>query len=488
MFQSLGNHEFDNGIKGLTPFIENLSCPVLAANLILTKVPELAGETNLKKSTIINVDGVNVGIIGYLTPDTKTLAVPNNVEYVDEVIALREEVKKLQDRKISIIIAVGHSGYVKDLEIAKEVDGVDLVIGGHTNTFLWNGMTPDSEQPQGPYPTYVKQASGRTVAVVQAYAYTKYFGNLLIRFDSNGEINQITGEPILLDNSIPQDEEVVKIIERYRGDVLNVADEVIGSTSVLLDGESCKLKECNLGNLITDAMVYHYAMLYKGEHWTDAPIGIIQGGGIRSSVSYMEMPANLTKGDLLIVMPFEGYLVTVTVNGRILLQMLEHSVAKRDPLSPPGEFLQYSGIKVVYNFKKPPGSRVISAYVRCAECQIPKYFKLNETKLYKIIIPSFLANGGDGYSMLITQPKVTLYFNELQCTEYYVRHRSPVFPQVEGRIITIGDDDDSDDGDDDEDDDDDDDCHKDSSYRLAVPLTLILSFAISLTLVPITSL
>ncbi|XP_061719225.1 uncharacterized protein LOC133526563 [Cydia pomonella] len=324
-YQSLGNHEFDNGVKGLTPFIENLTCPVLTANIDLTTVPELAAETNLKKSMIIDIDGVKIGIVGYLTPDTKVLAVQNNVEYIDEIVAIREEVKKLQEKKIRIIIALGHSGYVKDLQIAKEVEGVDLVIGGHTNTFLWNGTTPDSDEPQGPYPTYVKQASGRSVPVVQAYAYTKYFGKLLMTFDSTGEAIKISGEPILLDNSIPQDPDVIKIIERYRDDVLNVADEVIGNTSVILSGENCKYLECNIGNLITDAMVYRYAALYKGEYWTDAPIAIIQGGGIRASISYMHMPANITKGDLLIVMPFEGNLVTVSMTGSVIFQMLEHS-------------------------------------------------------------------------------------------------------------------------------------------------------------------
>lgn len=64
---------------------------------------------------------------------------PEGVEIVDEIRGIREEALKLKNRGVDILIAVGHAGYLKDLEIAREVDIIDLVVGGHTNTFLWNG-------------------------------------------------------------------------------------------------------------------------------------------------------------------------------------------------------------------------------------------------------------------------------------------------------------------------------------------------------------
>ena len=97
------------------------------------------------------------------------------------------EAKKLKDRGIKIIIALGHSGYQKDQEIARDCPEVDIVIGGHSHTFL------DSSQPvadkddtnpeavRGPYPTTVVQPSGKKVPVVQAYAYTKYLGKLHVQ-------------------------------------------------------------------------------------------------------------------------------------------------------------------------------------------------------------------------------------------------------------------------------------------------------------------
>lgn len=435
LFQSLGNHEFDNGVNGLTPFIENLTTPVLAANLILDKVPELETEKNLMKSVIFNISGIQIGVIGYLTPDTKVLAIRNDVEYIEEVIAIREEVSKLKKLGVNILIALGHSGFTKDLEIAKQVEGIDLVIGGHTNTYLWNGKSPDSEDPEGPYPTLVKQDSGKTVPAVQAYAYTKYLGKLHLVFNSEGEIIKIIdGNPVLLDNTIPQDPEVLQIINRYRDDVLKISEEFIGITLVILDSRRCRLEECNIGNLITDAMIDQYASQYSGDNWTDTAIAFIQGGGIRTSIAHVNKPANITKGELLAVMPFEGKTVKIKMTGEDLLKMLEHSVAKYFRERPPGQFLQMSGLKVTYDLKNDPGSRVVDVQVRCSNCDIPSYSRLENDKEYNVLMPNFLAMGGDGYSMLDNLPFSVLKYNELESTTNYIQRHSPVYPGIEGRI------------------------------------------------------
>ncbi|XP_049706520.2 protein 5NUC isoform X3 [Helicoverpa armigera] len=432
---SLGNHEFDNGISGLTPFIENLTCPILCANLILTKEPELQAERNLMDSVVFNINGTKIGVIGYLTPDTKVLAIRNDVEYIEEVTAIKKEATRLKNMGVNILIALGHSGFTKDLEIAEKVEDIDLVIGGHTNTFLWNGTTPDIEKAEGPYPTLVKQKSGRLVPAVQAYAYTKYLGKLHILFDSNGEIIRSNGNPILLDNSIKQDPEVLAIVNRYRENIMIITEEVVGTTSVILDGRSCRLKECNMGNLIADAMVYKYASEYRGYGWTDAPAAIIQGGGVRASIAHVNSPANITKGDLLRVMPFDGNVVKVTINGRDVWRMLEHSVWRYNPLRAPGQFLQMSGMMVEYDFQQPPGKRVMKVYMRCGECLNPEYSVLNTTGKYKILMPAFLSMGGDGFSVFDDLPSTPLHYDELNCTMNYIEKHSPVYPSTEGRII-----------------------------------------------------
>lgn len=90
-------------MDGVVPFIRNLSSPVLAANLILDKVPELQNEKNLYKSIIITKDNIKIGIIGYLTPETKYLAPRNKVEYEDEVVAIRKEVQNLKKKMLTFL-------------------------------------------------------------------------------------------------------------------------------------------------------------------------------------------------------------------------------------------------------------------------------------------------------------------------------------------------------------------------------------------------
>lgn len=84
----------------------------------------------------------------------------------------------LKSKGVNIIIALGHSGYDVDRTIARDCPLVDVVIGGHSNTFLYTGDQPDIEPIDGPYPTVITQKSGKKVPVVQAYAYTKYLGEL----------------------------------------------------------------------------------------------------------------------------------------------------------------------------------------------------------------------------------------------------------------------------------------------------------------------
>ena len=108
---------------------------------------------------------------------------------------------------MNIIIAVGHSGFKKDKEIAKQVPLVDVVVGGHSNTFLYSGTPPSNDKPSGEYPTIIEQTSGKKVPVVQAYAYTKYLGHLDLTFDENGNLIHWSGNPILLNQSYPKGNE-----------------------------------------------------------------------------------------------------------------------------------------------------------------------------------------------------------------------------------------------------------------------------------------
>ncbi|KAG6455117.1 hypothetical protein O3G_MSEX009026 [Manduca sexta] len=435
---SLGNHEFDEAIEGLIPFIRNVTTPVLAANLILNKVPELQNESNLHRSIIIIKNGVKIGIIGYLTPQTKYLVFKNDVEYEDEVIALKREVKQLKHKGVNILIALGHSGFEEDLIIAKEVEDIDLVIGGHSNTFLWNDIVTDeiTEPISGPYPTVVRQASGRLVRVVQAYAYTKYLGKLHLIFDSDGEIIECDGTPLLLDQEVPRDPELMKIVNKYRVEVERISNEVVGSSQVFLDGKTCRLQECNLGDLITTAMLNYT----QENHLSNVNIAIIAGGRIRSSISHPQTPFSLTRGEWMTVLPFSDVLTIVTMNGSTLREGLEHSVSEWNPVDSKGQFLQFSGIEVVYDLEKPPGSRVVKAKAVCSNCGQFKPVDVKDYYEYEVLMPSFLAQRGDGFTMFDGLPDWPLTYNELECVLYYVNKYSPINQTRNGRITLLNED------------------------------------------------
>jgi len=118
---SLGNHEFDDGVNDLEAFTSTIqdSYPMLACNLDVSRVPLLQGK--IQPYIIRDVGGEKVAIIGYVTPDTKELSDTGDVIFLDEASSLERAVEEVQSQGVNIVIAVGHSGYEKDLEIAKEV-------------------------------------------------------------------------------------------------------------------------------------------------------------------------------------------------------------------------------------------------------------------------------------------------------------------------------------------------------------------------------
>ncbi|XP_029168931.1 protein 5NUC-like [Nylanderia fulva] len=439
---SLGNHEFDDGVKGLIPFIQNASYPILTANLDLSKQPDLAA-TNLKNSTILEVNGHKIGVIGYLTPETTVLSSTENVEFKDEVESIRREAKMLKEQGVDILIALGHSGYETDKRIAREVEDIDLVIGGHTNTFLYRGKPPDSEVPEGFYPTEIIQKSGRKTYVVQAYAYTKYLGNFSVSFDARGEVTHIEGNPILVDAKVEQAKDILKLISDKRKPIDEMEHKIIGKTRVLLDGDfqSCRRQECNMGNLICDAMLDYYAGEYLNKDgWTDAAIAIHNGGSIRASITRARND-DITRKDIISVLPFGNIIVKLSVTGELILSMLEWSVHNLDNLTSTGNlngaFLQYSGLQVAYDINRPPNSRVVSVQVQCATCRVPTYSKLQPNLTYNILINDFIAKGGDGFHMLESIERTPLSITLADVLERYIEKHSPIYPGVEWRISYV---------------------------------------------------
>ena len=435
---SLGNHEFDDGVAGLVPFIQNATFPIVTSNLDLSKQPDLAA-TKLLNSTVLTVNGTKIGVIGYLTPETKMISSTDNVIFLDEVASVRREAEELKKQGVKILIALGHSGFEMDKKIAREVEDIDIVIGGHTNTFLYNGQKPDLEEPEGLYPTEVVQKSGRKVYVVQAYAYTKYLGNFTVTFDPQGEVTQIKGNPVLVDSSIEQAKDILKELDGMRGAIQNVSLAVVGKTRVLLEGDSkvCRRRECNLGNLITDAMIDYRAGEYGGKiGWTDAAIAFQNGGSIRTSIT-RDNDDQVTMGDILNVLPFNNIILKAPLTGELILSVLEwsvHSLEMNNTANLFGAFAQYSGLQVVYDLSRPKNSRVVSVQVQCASCDIPAYSELERNKTYNVLLSDFMQSGGDGYVMLKDLKTQSLGITIADALVKYFQKHSPVHSGVEWRI------------------------------------------------------
>ncbi|XP_032670459.1 protein 5NUC-like [Odontomachus brunneus] len=436
---SLGNHEFDDGIQGLIPFIQNVTFPIVTSNLDLSMQPDLR-DTKLKKSTILEVNGRKIGVIGYLTPETKILSTTENVIFKDEVESIQKEAKKLKAQGIDILIALGHSGYETDKRIAKEVEDIDLVIGGHTNTFLYEGTPPDSEVPEGFYPTEITQESKRKVYVVQAYAYTKYLGNFSVSFDASGEVTHIKGNPILVDSTVKQAEDVQEMIIQMKKPIDELMNITIGKTRVLLDGDSknCRRKECNLGNLICDSIIDYYATQYLAKKgWTNAAIAIQNSGSIRTSITRARGDM-INRGDIISVLPFGNVIQVATMTGEKILEMLEWSVYNLGNRTSTGNlygaYLQFGGLQVVYDETQPQNSRVVSVQVQCADCAIPSYSELQTNATYKVLVNDFIAKGGDGFHMMEDLEIHSLGITTSDVLEQYISKHSPIHTGVEWRI------------------------------------------------------
>nr|Q9XZ43.1 RecName: Full=Protein 5NUC; Includes: RecName: Full=UDP-sugar hydrolase; AltName: Full=UDP-sugar diphosphatase; AltName: Full=UDP-sugar pyrophosphatase; Includes: RecName: Full=5'-nucleotidase; Short=5'-NT; Flags: Precursor [Lutzomyia longipalpis]AAD32190.1 putative 5'-nucleotidase [Lutzomyia longipalpis] len=441
---SLGNHEFDKGVEGLVPFLNGVTFPILTANLDTSQEPTMTNAKNLKRSMIFTVSGHRVGVIGYLTPDTKFLSDVGKVNFIPEVEAINTEAQRLKkEENAEIIIVVGHSGLIKDREIAEKCPLVDIIVGGHSHTFLYTGSQPDREVPVDVYPVVVTQSSGKKVPIVQAYCFTKYLGYFKVTINGKGNVVGWTGQPILLNNNIPQDQEVLTALEKYRERVENYGNRVIGVSRVILNGghTECRFHECNMGNLITDAFVYANVIStpMSTNAWTDASVVLYQSGGIRAPIDPRTAAGSITRLELDNVLPFGNALYVVKVPGNVLRKALEHSVHRYSNTSGWGEFPQVSGLKIRFNVNEEIGKRVKSVKVLCSNCSQPEYQPLRNKKTYNVIMDSFMKDGGDGYSMFKPLKIIkTLPLGDIETVEAYIEKMGPIFPAVEGRITVLG--------------------------------------------------
>ncbi|XP_077516404.1 snake venom 5'-nucleotidase-like [Amblyomma americanum] len=435
----LGNHEFDDGPAGLAPFLvamREANVTVVNTNANFSNEP-LLRNISLPTSVKLNISGTQVGIVGAVLPETRVLSMPGLVEFDDDLESIKKEALKLDEEGVKIIIAITHSGYPRDLEIVEQVPQIDLLVGGHTNTFLYHGDGyPQENTKEGDYPTLVNRSDSSLGLVVQDYWFGKFLGFLQVSFDKDGKVVNWTGNPILLNSSVKEDEGMLDIISCYKDNVTRAFEEVIGYSKVLLEQADniCRLRECNLGNLIADSYFAYYADMESRDpdHWSNVNGALLNGGAIRAPIPQM---ANITMGHILTTMPFGQSVVIMTLNGSELRDMFEHSVKNYSFRKRTGQFLQVSGIRVTYNVNMTAGCRVVSLQVLCRRCKVPLYEDVEDDKTYRIATIDYVTRGGDGYKKATNATSggpadYTVLVD-------YIKKMSPVKAALEGRITVL---------------------------------------------------
>ena len=232
-------------MAGLVPFLRNQTSPCVVSNLDISQTPDMKGLT--QPSVVLQVGKRRVGIVGYLTQETREVSNPGNLTITEEISAVAREAEKLERAGVDIILGLGHSGYQKDLEIAEKVPQIDAVIGGHTHSFLYSAKrkNPSNNIVEGPYPTIVTKQNGKKAAVVQAYAYTKYLGQIRLTFDAAGDLISWAGSPKLLDGKIQEDEEISAELRQWKSELNKIGKDLVGFTDVVLF--NTRERECNMG-------------------------------------------------------------------------------------------------------------------------------------------------------------------------------------------------------------------------------------------------
>lgn len=444
---TFGNHEFDlgsspEGHKALSDFVKKANFPFVSANtdfsqdslfngLQTKKISDSPKNGNIYNGIIKEVNGQEVGIFGLTTEETKDISSPEKVQFQNYLDQAQKTVKSLEDRGVDKIIAVTHIGYDdnpaydNDLELAKRVDGIDVIVGGHSHTQL-NAPVVVSKDEDG-------KTKDATV-IVQSGQYSDNLGTVDVDFDQDGKVVKEEGKLIKLAD-LKDDPEAADMLKKYSDKIAELKNKPTGATSVnALDnprssdtGPSVRSNETPLGNLITDGM------LDKAKQFNPKTVIALQnGGGIRAPIDAGE----ITVGEVLTTLPFGNTLATMKLTGAEIKQALEHSVDQSPKES--GAFLHMSGMKLKYDSSKPVGQRVVSAEVEETKGQ---FTALDPAKEYVIATNAFTAKGGDNFEVFkkaYEAGRVTdLGFSDWENLRDYVAKIKTVDPKVEGRIVDV---------------------------------------------------
>jgi len=401
-YSVFGNHEFDITLAELVARMKESKFTWLGANVVDTTTKKIFADT--PPYIIRDIGGVKIGIIGLLLPETKeTSSMDKSLAVTDFCTTAKKLVKEMRSKKkVNAVIGLTHMFMWQDKQLAKCAD-LDLILGGHEHSLL--------------------QSSSNGTPIFKMTADARELGKFNLNFDAKTKrLESLDWEIIPVTDDIADAPEFAPIFEKYRP-LLEALSVRVGATSVVLDAlsKSARTRETNIGNFIADE--YRKAVF--------ADIGLVNGGSIRADLTYQ--PGVLTKRDVLSILPFNNPIVKVEVTGKLLKQLLEHSVARSSPNedAEPGRFLQVAGMRYEYDVSKPAGSRVVSIAVDGRP--------VADDARYAIATTDFLVSGGDGYVMFKDAKRLTETATAPKDSEVFeaaIKNspNSTIGPVVEGRI------------------------------------------------------
>ena len=412
---ALGNHEFDNSSDVLARQRQWAKFPFLAANVLVKKT----GEPLVDPYLIKEVGGLKVAILGLITAEVPILVLPDNVselEFADPIATAARYVPQLR-READLVVALTHLGLYReetdkrgDVQLARAVPGIDVIVGGHTHTEL--------DEPVRIGDTIIVQAGGYSEQVgrldlVVDSATDKVTASTWAALPVNGKERikyQDKSYYRYVGTGYVEDENILETMEPYLANASELLGKVIGTAEVeLVGGKSAsRSQETNLGNLITDGMRWK----------TGADIAFLNGGGIRAGIA----PGAITYRDVLTVQPFGNTLAELQLTGAQVMAVLDKAAANVGS----GGFLHVAGLAVTYN----------SAMGK-AEATLADGSAVVSDTVYSVVTNNFVAAGGDGYAMLKEVAAYDTGYVDADVTMSYITKQGKVQPALEGRINVL---------------------------------------------------
>ena len=388
-----GNHEFDFGYANLKTLMESADFPILAADAFTAEGDLAMDGDNLT----FQLGDVTVGVFGLATPETATKAHPAKLEGVtflaeDELFACaQEQVDELTAAGCDYIICLGHLGIDaestgnRSIDLLENVTGIDVFIDGHSHST----QSDIAEETNG---------TGMVGDTILTSTGTKLesVGVVDIAADGTIDASTISMEELNATEGFTPDQDIATRVSEINAQIEEDMGQVIGPSEVDLDGvrENVRASETNLGDLITDAMLWQ-----AGQDNEEVDAAITNGGGIRASIA----AGDITKKSVNDVLPFGNTLYVVELTGAELLEALEASTYCTP--EPVGAFPQVAGIEFTINTgaaydagENYPGTTYAEpASINRVTILTVGGQAFDADATYTIVTNDFLAAGGDTY-------------------------------------------------------------------------------------------